>query len=897
MKRIKYIIVLLFGCLSTSVLAQSITMEVNEATTLEKVIQYLEEEHDFLFSYKEEDIQGIKLHLVPKRETINTFLQSILKNTDIQFEIVQGNYVILTKDESFSTIEKEQILPLLCGKIVDSLSQQALGYATIFIERSKKGTTTNDDGRFELKASFNPTDSIVISYVGYQEKRFLASDLLASPCPTISLNYLEFEEDFIVVTDYLTTGISLKNNGASTELRPNEIGTLPGQVEPDILKTIQFLPGITSPDGSASGLCVRGGNPDQNLILWEDIPLYHTAHYFGMISAINPYIIDKASVYRGGFDAEFGSRISGVIDLRSDDRKIKEPNFIVGTNLTNAFTSGRFALAEDKVKVIYSLRGSSLDVWRTPTFKNITRRINQGVLFEFPSSNKLPEGIRFKNDFAFIDSNIKTSFQLSKRDKLSASFLYGFNDFKSEIDDDQRKQTQRDDLFLKNLGASLNWQHQWNKTLSSKILLVHSDYRYDYKYDIIDQNESMNPTMPDKEGIKNSKILEQQIQVVTDWQTSKRHLLKVGYQLTFYDVAYQIEKKSRNQPQSDRNNGSKTPLHILHTSFNTAKDKRFGFNAGLRQSYFKKGKGRKLFFETRLRLWYQLSDAMNLYANTGRYFQFLSQVFQIEGDRASIETPVWVLAGQEAVGQADVPILRSDQHQLGIIFERKSWLIDVQSYYKRIGGLTSLTSGFDEELSTAQRIGNATITGVDVLIKKRWPHFRTWFSYTISKTDYHFVNFFDSDFASPNDQRHVFHWVNLWKRGQWQASLGWKIASGRPFSEKDFYEVFEQNTMGANIEVIRPLKNIVDTEPNIFNSRRLSSHHQLDASIAYSIIPKNEKYGKGLIGFSLFNAYNQTNLYEKSFLIDVNGNEASELRYSNKIDMGITPNLSLKWEW
>ena len=149
--------------------------------------------------------------------------------------------------------------------------------------------------------------------------------------------FLVYGENLVVVTDYLTQGIDLANQGFGTSVQPAALPALPGQVEPDVLQSLQFLPGVSSPDGSVANIHVRGSTPDQNLVMWEDIPIYHTAHYFGSISAFNPFVVDNINVFRGGFDADYGGRIAGIIDMKTN--ALGEPGLSggLGSNLYTAF--------------------------------------------------------------------------------------------------------------------------------------------------------------------------------------------------------------------------------------------------------------------------------------------------------------------------------------------------------------------------------------------------------------------------------------------------------------------------------------------------------------------------------------------------------------------------------
>ena len=879
-KQLKYLLLFIFSFLYFPVYCQQITIELDlkDEIPLEEMIALLEANFGLLFSYKEEDIQAVEVTCPPGKQTIDDFLTIIFRKKGIRHEIVNSNYIILTK----TALPYEDDWSLLCGTVLDSFTQNPLAYASVFIKKTQKGISSSSDGSFLLKAQLDGNDTLIISYVGYQEKRLLAKNFIQQPCRKIALNYIDIGEDFVVITEYLTDGISLSNNGYTTELEPNKTGALPGQAEPDVLSTIQFLPGISSTDGTVSGISVRGGTPDQNLILWEDIPIYHSAHYFGMISAFNPYIINKVSVFRGGFDVEYGGRISGVIDMKSDHHNWQEFNFGAGANLLNGYTNGKLSLVDDKLSVIYSVRRSISELWHSPTFKNITKRIQQGVLVQNVDLNQLPDGIRIIDKFNFFDSNIKAAYQLSDKDDCSVAWFYGHNDFKGIIYDDKFLQRQTDTLFLANSGLSLSWKHQWNSSLSTRLLGLFTNYHYDYEYSVVREGE----VFPDKFGDKGTMIEEKQVHLLNNYKTRSDHHIKLGYQLVNYDIAYHLSKLNQQNEPIDDGRALQSNLHVVYAAFNTRKDNRFGFDAGLRMSYFEEDK--QIYYEPRLRFWYKLNKAFNWYVNAGKYYQFLNQLLEIEGDNASIETPVWALSSED---EKETPVLDATQYQMGLVFRKKSWLIDIQTYLKNIRDISSIASGFDEEIANKFHIGSARIRGIDILLKKRWNNYRSWLSYSISKNEYDFPSFFDPNFLAPIDQRHSFNWTNSYRINDWAFSLGWKIASGRPYSKIDYFEVIvaAPNTLGPK-ESIRPLF-------NTFNSERLPMEHQLDASVLYTFRPRKEGGWKGILGLSLYNIYHQRNIYSRTFYIKKPLNGIPTLEYNDKVNLGFTPNMVLRLEW
>ncbi len=874
----KLFTLLVFVVVPLFVYAQDLLLDVNVSDEpLEELLMDLEKEHGFLFSYKEATVKDIRITAAVRRQPIQKLLTSILRGTGLQFEMVDQKYILLFRpmESTPPTLAVE-----LCGRVIDQMTGEPLPGANVYLLKGKQGTPTALDGSFRFEAILGDGDSVMVSYVGYKNNRFLAAEFMGPPCPVVAMKYYDFGKDLVVVTEYLTDGIQLEDNGAATTLRPRQIGTMPGQVEPEVMNTIQFLPGVTSPDESAGGMSVRGGNTDQNLILWEDIPVYHAAHYFGTISAFNPYLINKISVYRGGFSAQYGGRISSVIDLRSTDPTLVKPKMEAGLNFLNAYVNGQVPLAQNKLSVVYSVRRSFSEWWRTPAFDNLTRRIHQAVLFQTPTQRSIPEGVTIRDHFSFWDANAKATYRFSERDKITAAWCYASNDFESQIVNDIRDQTQSDTLFLENNGLSLAWQHQWSPSFSTRLLSVYTKFHYDYEYRV--ESEGVNG--PDKNGNKTSKIEEGQLHLSNNYLTKKGHTLNFGYQLTSYDVEFQIDKAAKSHSHADVRENVDTKLHVLYASFNTAKEKRWGADIGLRNSYFKRRNG--FFWEPRLRLWYHFSKHWSGYVNAGRYYQFLSQLIELEGDRASIETPVWAVAGER-----EVPVLNAFQYQLGVLWHRKSWLVDVQAYAKSINGLTSLSTGFNEDLTERYHIGKARIRGVDVLLKNRWGSYQAWVSYSLAKVDHHFKTFFDEDFSAPNDQRHVFRVASRYTLANWGFSLGWKMATGRPYSLLENYEVeVEQNGMQPPRETIRPVE-------KAFNTERLPLTHQMDISIRYQFYPKWGDRWKGEMGLSLLNVYDHNNLYERSFLIDNRPGMTPTLTYTDRAALGFTPNLTVRLVW
>ncbi|MFK7937126.1 MAG: TonB-dependent receptor plug domain-containing protein, partial [Saprospiraceae bacterium] len=499
-------------------------------------------------------------------------------------------------------------------------------------------------------------------------------------------------------------------------------------------------------------------------------------------------------------------------------------------------------------------------------------------------------GYQVSTAFRYLDCNFFAHDPICDRGVIRGAALMGPNWFYATILNKDIQTKQVDSLDLQNNGLRLRWRQQWNPSLATEILAINSDFSYDYQYAF-----KVAPRSQDNRiGVKNNQICEKQLQLNNTYLTANKQQIRTGYHLQHYSVESRITTQNRNNSPSDQRRDNIMLVHSLYADFNTDPKQKWGVEAGIRLNYLQRSlpannQQKNSFLEPRLRLWYQPTEHLQLYGNAGKYFQFLNQIIEFDGDEASIEMPVWVLGGAK-----DLPFLNATQYQVGAVWQQKSLLIDVQLYQKNIDGLTSRASNFDEFVASRFLEGNANIRGVDVLIKKRWGQFRSWWSYSYSDIEHRFQDFFDPIFPALTEQPHQFHWVNTYKIGQFDLSLGWKIASGTPYSNRDYFRIERRMSMDGqeNLSQLQPIE-------NQFNSERLPAQHQLDLSVNYTY---QAQRCKAVFGLSLFNVYNQENIYSRSFFIgqrssNQQGPPRLELRYLDRANLGFTPNAVVRLEW
>ncbi len=299
------------------------------------LLQNLEIKYEIKFSYVDEDIGGVAIN-IPKTESLQEVLNSIQNQTQVKIQKLNERYYTVTKS---TTVD-------ICAIVLDNFKENTVTGSSVEVFESDVATITGEDGQFSLQNI--PRKSIIqIKHIGYKPLFISAEELVhQNPCKTLLLDLSYEQLDEVIVYQFLTTGLS-KRIDASIQLSPEDFGILPGLIEPDVLQTIQALPGIKSIDETVSNINIRGGTNDQNLILWDGIKMYQSGHFFGLISAFNPYLTDKVTLIKNGTSAQYGDGVSGVLDIETKNEIADDFFGGAGFNLINGDIYGQVPLANN----------------------------------------------------------------------------------------------------------------------------------------------------------------------------------------------------------------------------------------------------------------------------------------------------------------------------------------------------------------------------------------------------------------------------------------------------------------------------------------------------------------------------------------------------------------------
>ncbi|HEX4875853.1 MAG TPA: TonB-dependent receptor [Chitinophagaceae bacterium] len=735
----------------------------------------------------------------------------------------------------------------LNGYVKDSLSGETIIGATISVNGQSKGVASNQYGFYAITLD-EGVYSITASHVSYQGKS-ISIDLQENKSYNFDLVSKSASIGEVVVYSRKRDGNVKNAQMGKIDLSINQIRNIPAFMgEVDLLKAIQLLPGVRNAGEGNAGFYVRGGGPDQNLILLDDAVVYNTGHLFGFFSIFNSDAIKNVSLIKGGMPAQYGGRLSSVVDVSMKEGNINKTQVDGGIGLIASRFSVQGPLKKNKASYILSARRTYIDALVKPFIKKSSSFYGSG--------------------YYFYDVNAKVNYRFSDKDRLYLSGYFGRDVF----DFANSKRSFSTNIPWGNSTATLRWNHVFNRRLFSNTTLVYNDYKF--KFSARQENFEI--------GL-NSGIRDGSAKIDFDYYPLPNHKLKFGGLFTYHKFIPNVASGRQDSIIFKPNNESSK--YATETAIYLQDDWEIGtrwkINYGIRWSTFtqigpytrytrdanlnpldsvkyKSFQPVKTYggLEPRFTVRYAFDDASSVKASVTRNLQYIHLVTNAGN---TLPTDLWVPSTYLVRPQV------SWMYAAGFFknFKDNTYETSLEVYYKDMQNQVEYAEGYTPSLRDPEDefvFGRGWSYGAEMLVNKMKGRFTGWVGYTLSWTWRRFPQLNSGiKYPARYDRRHDLSAVaNFEKNRKWKFGAVFVYGTGNAMTLPErFYFI----------------NGVLTQEYSRLNQYRMQPYHRLDLSATYTPQPKKKRKLNNSWVFSIYNVYSRLNPYFIYF--DQNGSLAN----------------------
>ncbi len=721
----------------------------------------------------------------------------------------------------------------LNGFVRDSLSRETLIGASITVKGESRGANSNSYGFYSLTLPAG-TYRISASFVGYLPQEF---EIKLTENLQLNLSLLaksSLSQEILISSKRRDANVKNAQMG-QIDLSMNKIRSIPvifGEVDP--IKTIQLLPGVRNAGEGNIGLYVRGGGPDQNLILLDDAVVYNTGHLFGFFSVFNGDAIKNTSLIKGGMPAQYGGRLSSVLDIAMKDGNMKKYEVEGGIGTIASRLAIQGPIVKDKASFMVSGRRTYIDFLAKPFVKKGSQFYGSG--------------------YFFYDLNTKFNYRFSDKDRLYFSTYFGRDVF------DFVNNGRSLDISIPwgNATMTARWNHVFSRRLFANTTLVYNDYKFDFGA----KQETFELQL--KSGIRDYNL-----KTDFDYFATPAHRFKFGAQYTYHRFTPSVISGKQDSTVFNPNNSQIKYAQELaaYIQDDWEINDRLKLNVGLRGSWFqqlgpyKKYKqdadGNKLDstvygnfqgvksyggLEPRLTLRYALNDEASLKAAVTRNLQYIHLV---SNAGTTLPTDIWVPSTYRVRPQI------SWQYAVGFFKNWKDNMFEtsVEFYYKSMQNQIEYREGYTPGIRDTEEefvFGKGWSYGSELYINKSRGKLTGWIGYTLSWTWRKFPNLNEGQkYPAKYDRRHDLSLVGIYELNKhWKISGVFVYASGNATTLPERFYIVE---------------GVLSQEYSRINQYRIADYHRLDLSATWTPKPESTKNFKGSWVFSIYNVYSRAN--------------------------------------
>lgn len=745
----------------------------------------------------------------------------------------------------------------ISGYVTERRSGETIPGAIVYVSKLNTGTATNAFGFYSLTIPADSAD-LTISTVGHAAAHLR---LVLRKDTAINIQLESASELKEVVVSGKKDAVQYRTLMSSIDLPVETIKSLPAFLgEVDIMKAIQLLPGIQAGSEGSSGIYVRGGSPDQNLILLDGVPVYNSSHLFGFFSVFNADALKSVEVIKGGFPARYGGRLSSVIDVNMKEGNKQKFHGEGGIGLIASRLTLEGPLKKDKASFMVSGRRTYYDVLAQPFMRGPV-----------------------KGGYYFYDVNAKVNFKLGEKDRLYVSGYFGNDKFyarqrnSSSIGGTDLSSTFNTSIRWGNITSVARWNHEYSNKLFGNLTAYYSQYNFN----VFSRMQSKFANINEEFMLKYvSGINDKAVKYDFDFIPSPAHSIKagIGYIYHTYRPGAMQTRTALDSKIEDTTIGTAS-LSAGEADAYIEDDIKvsnaFRANLGLHFTTFAVRGELYPSVQPRVGLRYLLSDKVSLKASFVQMNQF---IHLLSNSSIGLPTDLWVPVTDK------VPAQRSHQGAVGAAWSITEGIeLTVEGYYKTMMNVIEYKEGasfFNSATGWEDKveIGNGKSYGGELFLQKRKGKFTGMLGYTISRTSRKFDNLNNGkEFPYRYDRRHDLKMAAVYSPNEkFEVSADWVYGTGNAITLPVGYYTGEDNSL-----------------QQIYSSRngfRMPPYHRADLSMKFK---KQTKWGERAWVLSAYNVYNRMN----PFYVYSTTNSSGNVVFKQMSLFPIIPSISYQFKF
>lgn len=844
---------LFFACLISLLLAGA-TAFGQTAMPLREGLKKLNQKRGVYFLYDPQLIDGRTTSAtLDWQADTEHLLAQLLKDTNLSFRKVSDCYLIEPQTLKTNTTPITAVSTrrfTISGFVHERNSGEQLVGATVFVA-GKTGTTTNNYGYYALHLPEQTEVDLIISLVGYQ-RVYRRIRLDQNVSLNVELTNNDFLDEVVLTSDATERAWASPQTSQHTVPMASVLNTPTVAGEKDVLKTLQFLPGVQKGLDGQVGLHVRGGGADQNLLILDEAPVYNANHLFGFFSAFNVDALKSIRLQKGGFSARYGGRLSSVVEMNMREGNKQDYHGEVGTGLVASRLLLEGPLIRNKASFLLTARRTN--------FPSLLGRLVADLADSYTGAN-------WKANF--YDLNAKINVAIDRRNQLYASSYFG-RDFFGGGDSLDRNRRWENVVGWGNATGTLRWNHLFSERLFANLSFIYSQYDFATQTKFIPIDPSDETTVANTWRYFNS-LKDYTLKYDFDYFPSLRHQLHAGLATT--QRSFRLNGSEVSATVASINRTHIEPIQSIETSLyaedNWDLSGRIKVTLGGRTTLYRVNQQTYIRAEPRMSLSAKLSDNTSL---RGSYSEMNQFVHQLTNTGQGLPTDLWVPA------TAQVKPQHSQQAVLALVHDlTPKWQLTLEVYQKRMrhiigyhpnADFIGLTNAQDAEGIRWERnvtSGNAHASGLEVMLQRKTGRLSGWLAYTWAITRWRFDELNNGQpFYPAHDRRHTLSWIGAYElRPSLKLSASWSYGSGNPQSlPVSSVPSFGHLGLGKAVNVPGGADQTFGTEGPLvqvrrsFNGFRAEPFHRLDVGLQKSFMGRRLAH---VLEATITNAYVRRN--------------------------------------